>query len=128
MDTEPMAEETGAESKEKYQYPMTEMFRKVLLATIGAAAIAQDEMEAFVNRLVERGEIAERDGKTLVHEMKEKRKTRTMRWEEEVNSHVSEVLDRMNIPTKADVDALNVRIAELSRKIDELTKPGGKVG
>lgn len=125
MDNEPKAEETGDEPKEKYQYPMTEMFRKVLLATIGAAAIAQDEIEAFVNRLVERGEIAERDGKTLVHEMKEKRKTRSMRWEEEINKNVTDVLDRMNIPTKADVDALNMRLAELSRKIDELNKPGG---
>jgi poly(hydroxyalkanoate) granule-associated protein len=125
MDTEPMAEGKAGETKEKYTYPMTEMIRKVVLAAIGATAIAHDEMEAFVNRLVERGEMAEKDGRSLVYEMKEKRKTRATRIEDEIHKHISEALDRMNIPTKADVDSLNVRIAELSRKIDELNKPGG---
>ncbi|RPI51805.1 MAG: hypothetical protein EHM56_09100, partial [Chloroflexi bacterium] len=36
--------------------------RRMMLASIGAVAMAQDEMEAFVDRLVERGQIAEQDG------------------------------------------------------------------
>jgi hypothetical protein len=44
--------------------PLLESARKVLMAAIGAVALAQDEIEAFINRLIERGEIAEKDGKT----------------------------------------------------------------
>ena len=126
MDSKPNAEEGAGEPKDKYQYPLTEMLRKALLAAIGAAAIAQDEIEALVNRLVERGEIAERDGKILIHEMKDKRKSKTTKIEDEIDRNISNVLDRMNIPTKADVDALNVKIAELSKKLDEMKKPGGR--
>ena len=53
---------------------LMEAVHKVLLAGIGAAALAQDEIEDFVNRLVERGEIAEADGKKMLKDVMEKRK------------------------------------------------------
>ena len=101
---------------------MFEALRRVLLATIGAAAIAQDEIEALVNRLVERGEIAEKDGKSLIREVMDKRKSRASKVEKEIGKHVDSALERMNIPTKADVEALSQKIAALSKKIDELKK------
>lgn len=122
MPTKPKVAESVEEPKDKGQPQMFEALRRVLLATIGAAAIAQDEVEAFVDRLVERGEIAEKDGKKLVREVMEKRKGRATRVEEEISKHVESVLGHMNIPSKADVEALSQKIAALSKKIDELKK------
>ncbi len=122
MPSKPKAKEAVEESKDKSQPQMFEALRRVLMATIGAAAIAQDEIEALVNRLVERGEIAEKDGKSLMREVMEKRKSRASNVEKEIGKHVDSVLERMNIPTKADVDALSQKIAALSKKIDELKK------
>ena len=42
-----------------------EAARRVLLAGMGAVALAQEEAEDFVNRLVERGEIAEKDARVM---------------------------------------------------------------
>ncbi len=122
MPTKPKGEKAVEDPKDKDQPQMFETLRRVLLATIGAASIAQDEIEALVDRLVERGEIAEKDGKKLVREVMDKRKSRTTKVEEEINKHVESVLDRMNIPSKADVEALSQKIAALSKKIDELKK------
>jgi polyhydroxyalkanoate synthesis regulator phasin len=122
MPTKPKVEETVEEPKDKNQPTMFEAFRRMMLATIGAAAIAQDEVEDLVDRLVERGEIAEKDGKKLVREMTEKRKGRATKVEEEFSKQVERVLDRMNIPSKADVEALSQKIMALSKKIDELKK------
>jgi poly(hydroxyalkanoate) granule-associated protein len=123
MPTKPKVVGAAAEAAEKSQSQMTELVRKVLLATIGAAAIAQEEIEALINRLVERGEIAEKDGKKLMHEMMDKRKSKTSKMEDEVSKNIEGVLNRMNIPSKADVEALSEKIAGLSKKIDELKKP-----
>jgi len=123
MPTKPKVKETAGESTEASQSRMTEMIRKVLLATIGAAVIAQEEIEALVNRLVERGEIAEKDGKKLMHELMEKRKSKTTKVEEDISKNLESVLDRMSIPSKADVEALSQKITALSKKIDELKKP-----
>jgi poly(hydroxyalkanoate) granule-associated protein len=114
-------DDAGEEKKEeKERLPFLEAARKVLLASIGAMALAQEEMEDFVNKLIERGEIAEKDGKKLVHELVEKRRKRSQEAEEEVARRVRETLDRMSIPTKADFEKLSASITALAQKIDEL--------
>lgn len=109
------------ESKEESN-PLLEVARKVLLAGIGAFALAQEEIEEFVQRLVERGEIAEKDGKKLVREVVDRRKKTTEKAEDEINKRIESVLERMNVPSKADIDALSDKIAALTKKIDELKK------
>lgn len=99
-----------------------EAARKVLLAGIGAVALAQDEVEDFVDRLVERGEIAEKDGKKLVREVMDRRKKQAEKAEDEVTKRVEEILDRMNVPTKADIDALGEKIGMLTKKVEDLKK------
>jgi polyhydroxyalkanoate synthesis regulator phasin len=110
------------ESDGKEPNPFVEAVRKVLLAGIGAIALGKDEIEEFVNRLVERGEIAEKDGRKLVNEVMDKRKKGAAKAEDELGKRVESVLDRMNVPSKADIDALSQKIASLSKKIDELKK------
>jgi poly(hydroxyalkanoate) granule-associated protein len=122
MPTKPKTAEVVEEPKEKGQYRLADLLRKALLASIGAAAIAQEEIEALINRLVERGEIAEQEGKKLAQEMMEKRKVKTDKVESEISKNLEGVLERMNIPTKADVDSLSQKITGLSKKIDELKK------
>ena len=122
MPTKPKVEAAAAEPNEKAQSQMVELLRKVMLATMGAAVIAQEEVEALINRLIERGEIAEKDGKKLMHEMMDKRKTKSSQVQDEINKNITDVLERMNIPTRTDIDALSQKINGLSKKIDELKK------
>jgi poly(hydroxyalkanoate) granule-associated protein len=102
--------------------PLLETARKVLLASIGAVALAQEEIEEFVNKLIDRGEIAERDGRKLMDELMEKRRKKTREAEEQLDERVEDLLDRMNVPTKADIEALSAKIAILTKKVDELKK------
>jgi poly(hydroxyalkanoate) granule-associated protein len=122
MPTKPKVEAVAAEPNEKAQSQMVELVRKVMLATMGAAVIAQEEIEALINRLIERGEIAEKDGKKLMHEMMDKRKSKAVKIEDEINKNIADVLERMNIPNRTDIDALSQKINGLSKKIDELKK------
>jgi poly(hydroxyalkanoate) granule-associated protein len=109
---EPMGEEESSR--------FVEATRKVLLAGIGAVALAQEEIESFVNKLVERGEIAEQDGRKLVRDVMEKRKKETKKAEDELEKRMEELLDRMNVPTKSDIEALSAKITALTKKVDEL--------
>jgi poly(hydroxyalkanoate) granule-associated protein len=104
--------------------PMFDIARKVLLAGVGAAALAQDEAETFVKKLVERGEVAERDGKKMMREVVEKRRKGAQKAEAEVDKRFEELMARLNVPRKSDIDALSAKIAALSKKVDELKKPG----
>jgi poly(hydroxyalkanoate) granule-associated protein len=96
--------------------------RKAMLATIGAISLAQEELDVFTDKLVERGEIAEQDGKRLMSEMLERRKKDAKKAEGELDKRTEDLLNRMNVPTKADIDALSAKITALSKKVDELKK------
>jgi poly(hydroxyalkanoate) granule-associated protein len=110
------------EPQEMERRPLFEASRRVLLAGIGAMALAQEEIDDFVNRLVERGEIAEKDGKKLIREMMERRKRETQKAENEMDKRVKDLLDRMNVPTKSDIEALSAKIMALTKKVEELKK------
>jgi poly(hydroxyalkanoate) granule-associated protein len=119
-DIEELAEQVEQEAKEKVS-PLLDAVRRVLLASIGAVALAADEIEDFVNKLVERGEIAEKDGRKLVKDVLERRKEMEMRpIVQKLDRQMDRFLTRLNIPTRDDVESLNARIADLSKKIDEL--------
>ncbi len=98
------------------------MAHKVLRAYIGAVALARDEVEEFVNKLVERGEVAEKDGRKLVEDIMEKGRKQVGLTDDDVSHRVEETLDRMSVPTKADINALGDKIAELAAKVDALKK------
>ncbi len=110
------------EEAAKEPNPLFDAVHKVLLASIGAVALAQDEMEDFVNKLVERGELAEKEGKEMLRDVMQRRKKEAKKAEEEVDKRMSELVDRLKIPSKADVDGLSAQINDLSKKLDELSK------
>lgn len=97
-----------------------ELSRKILLAGIGAAALAQEEIERFVNRLVEKGELAEKDARKMIQEIMEKRE----KLEQERRAAAQK--SRPAPVTQADIEALSTKIAELSKKIEELRKEHGQ--
>ena len=110
----------AAEVDPKSNTPVLEASRKILLAAVGAISLTQEAVEDFVEKLIERGEIAEKDGRTLVKDIAEKRSKTFKTAEERAYQHFDHLLKRMNIPTKKDIEALNNKVVELTRKIDEL--------
>lgn len=112
--------EVQEEEQEAGNGPLFTGLRRALLAGIGALAMAQDEMDEFVGKLVERGEIAEKDGRKLVQELRDRRRERVHGAEESVEAKVQKLLDRMHVPTKKDMEDLSAKISMLADKVDEL--------
>ncbi|MBI5567260.1 MAG: phasin family protein [Chloroflexi bacterium] len=113
------AQEVVAEVKEEAN-PLFDAARRVVLAAIGAVALASDEVENFVNKLVERGEIAEKDARKLMKEVTEKTEKQIKPAEKEMEKRLEEMRTTLNIPTKHDIDALSNKVAELTAKVESL--------
>ena len=116
-----VVEEVPTNGKEDVN-PFVEALHKVLLASIGVVALVQEEIEDFVNKLIERGEIAEKDGRKLIREVMERRQKETKKAEDQLTKRVEEVLAKMNVPTKSDIDTLGEKVTALTQKVDELKK------
>jgi polyhydroxyalkanoate synthesis regulator phasin len=87
-----------------------------MLAAVGATMLASDEIEEFIKKLVERGELAEQDARKLMREVLDRRErvAKERKMEQEHNQPVT--------VTRADIDSLNARLEELSRKLDNLSQ------
>lgn len=97
------------------------LVRRVVLAGAGAVGLAQDEAEAFVRRLVLRGELGEKDGRSLLAEIHEQqRRFARLGPLFLLERQVEFVLHRLSVPTKTEIDQLSVKIEALSQKVDHL--------
>ena len=125
-ETKKAVEAQVAEAKKAESNPLVDAVHRVLLAGIGAVALAKEDMEDLVGKLVERGEIAEADGRKMMKDVMERRKKQaseqTQKAEDVLDRRVEEVMNRMNIPTKDEIEALSAKIAALTKKVDELKK------
>ena len=113
------AQDMVAEVKEEAN-PLFDAARRVVLAAVGAVALASDEVENFVNKLVERGEIAEKDARKLMKEVTERTEKQMKPAEKEIDKRLEEMRNTLNIPTKHDIDALSNKVAELTAKVEAL--------
>lgn len=105
---------------------LNEVVRRLLLAGIGAVALTRDEVESFVNRLVERGELAQKDGEKIMNEVMERFRQRPQTAKanlgEQIENSLEQFLNRLNIPSKRDIDELSAKIAQLAARVEELRR------
>ncbi|HRX02759.1 MAG: phasin family protein [Anaerolineae bacterium] len=127
-------DEIAAEATET-SVSMVAMVRKVLQAGVGAFALSVDEVEEFVARLVERGEIAEQDGRKVISDVLSRRRGNaevatekvqeqtSRQWsraEAMLDQQIDNILARLNVPSKSDIELLSAKVSELAEKVDAL--------
>ena len=140
-DTVEKVEGSEAEKAEEAR-TFSEQLHKVVLAAVGAVRMARDEVDSLVTKLVEKGQLAEKDAKHLFEKIwkkeeadeaeagKGKKKKASESEDEPTTSSFEQALERilrsMHIPTKKDVDALSEKISSLAKKIEEFVGKGKK--
>ena len=105
------------------QSKVQEALHRVVLAALGTVGLVQDEVEHFVNKAVERGQMAEKEARKTVQDVSEKRKGAEKQVDKgfkEMDKRFEEMLAKLNIPTKTDINALNEKIIDLTKKVEEL--------
>lgn len=121
-----------------------EVMRKLMLAGFGAFALTKEEAEALLNRLVERGEIAQKDAQRIMDETMSRFRTTAQApavqvedtvtnltsnvttqvsgLTHQMESNLEQFLNRLNIPSKRDIDELSAKIAQLAARVEELRR------
>lgn len=113
--------------------PALETGRRAWWAYLGAWGLAQDEVEDLVQRLVKRGTVTEKEGRKLLDEALGWPQKGFKAVEAEVQDQIEAVLKRfgvltradiekMNLPTRSDIQALGEKVAALTKKVEALRK------
>ncbi|MFK7800795.1 MAG: phasin family protein [Anaerolineae bacterium] len=111
--------------------------RKAMNAGLGAVDVAREEVtnllektqvdiEEIFNNLVARGETFGADNRQKIDEAINTRKSQAEDTVNDIRStvdtQIEKALHKINIPTKADIDSLNKKIANLTKKVNALAK------
>jgi len=95
---------------------------KLVLASIGAVALAQETVESLLKRMITRGEQFQADARKRANAYRGKRRLMIGPRMREVDT----TLNVADLPSKADVLALQDQIAALSAKVDHLSAAKAK--
>ncbi|MCC7165895.1 MAG: hypothetical protein IT331_25580 [Anaerolineae bacterium] len=99
--------------------PLTEAASKLVLASIGGVALAQDAVEGMLKKMVERGEKSQKQARLRMDKLRAKGPKFSRSG---VRDLTGSVRDAAELPSKADIQGLHDQIAALSAKVDQLTK------
>ncbi len=123
METRDNGKEKGTVKDRLLDNAWSQQVKKLLLASVGAVVLAQEEIEEFVQRLVEKGELGVKDGKRLVEETfksrREQAKKGMDKLEKTIDDRIVKVLDRMNVATKRDVEAIQSTLDRIATQIEK---------
>ncbi|MGB9715329.1 MAG: phasin family protein [Thermodesulfovibrionales bacterium] len=95
-----------------------DIVRKALFAGLGA----QEKVKELIDELVKKGELNKSQGARIIKAWTE----RANKKREDISKSMSEIIgktiEKMNLPTKDDIEKLNEKIENLSKKLEGIEK------
>ena len=92
--------------------------RRLAYASVGLFGVMSDEVGAFYEKCVARGEQRAKESRASAHGRQAARRTRTKPVT--AKQPITAVLARSRLATKSEMDALSARVDALAREIDVL--------
>ncbi len=97
---------------------MQDLLRKALSLGFGVLLVSKDKIEDVVNELVKKGELGQEEGKNLVNELIEKGEASMSEMEVKIEKIVKGVMEKLNLPTRKELDELKSEIEQLKEKLN----------
>ena len=95
---------------------MDQLVRKLFLSGLGIFALTQEKIEELVEEMAKRGEIAWGEKEDLLGELIKRGKEQKVEIERKIGDKVEEILSRVNIASKDDIERLEKKIDALGKK------------
>ena len=93
-----------------------DIVKNAMLAGFGV----QEKAKEFVDDLVKKGELSDSQGAKLVKEWTEKADKSTEDISKSLSDVITKTLEKMNLPTKDDIEKLNKKLNSLSARVKKL--------
>jgi polyhydroxyalkanoate synthesis regulator phasin len=95
---------------------IAEIIKKAMLVGLGA----QEKAKEFVEELVKAGELSKSEASTLVKEWTSKAEESTKEFDKRVKETVANILEKLNIPTREDMEKLEKKVQALNARLKKL--------
>jgi len=96
---------------------MERLFKKLILAGIGALDLTREKAEEVLEELAKKGEIAFEEKRDLLKEVVKRGEEQKEQIEKRIEKVIEKVISRTRIATVNDIKKLEEKIEKLERKI-----------
>ena len=103
---------------------VSDVIKRAMLAGLGA----QEKARELVDDLVKAGELSKSDGATLVKEWASKAEESTKDLDLKVKDAISGAFERLNIPTRDDLEKMEKKIQGIAARLAKLESGEGNGG
>jgi len=111
----------------KLQNGIFESTRRLWLAGLGTLSVVEEESTGIFDQLIEKGRLVEQKSRKQVNRSKAEIESGTEELAEELSDRldrqVASVLQKLGIPSRAQVQDLTLRVEQLSEQVDRMTSP-----
>ena len=94
---------------------MLDLLKKAVLMGLGVITLTKEKVEQIVDELIKKGELTEDERSKAVRDLLTKIEEQEKALNEKISSMVKNSIEKLDIPSRKDIE-------KLERKIDELKK------
>ncbi|NHZ73296.1 MAG: hypothetical protein GWP16_02355 [Nitrospirae bacterium] len=105
----------------KLQDGLVDSTRKVWLASLGTLSVVEEESSEIFDQLIKKGRGVEEKGRKRLTKTKAELESGTDELADKLDRQVSSVLQKMGVPSSAQVQDLTLRVEQLTEQVDRLT-------
>ena len=98
---------------------MLDIIKKSIYLGLGAATVTREKIEAFVDELIEKGQLSKDKKTEAIKEIFEKIEKEEKEIKTKIDNTVTETMNKIGIVAKSEYDKLLKRVEELEKKISE---------
>jgi poly(hydroxyalkanoate) granule-associated protein len=104
----------------KLQDELFESTRRIWLAGLGTLSVVEEESTEIFDQLIKKGRLVEEKGRKRLSKTKADLESGTDDLAEKLDRQVSGVLQKLGVPSRAQVQDLTQRVEQLSEQVDRL--------
>lgn len=94
---------------------MESIFRKLLDAGLGIASKTTRFADELINDLIAKGKLSEDEGKKIIKDFEKEGEEQRQVFEEEMKNYIEKAIQKMDIPSRQEINRLNERISVLEK-------------
>ena len=103
--------------------PARDLVERIALAAVGAVALTADRLEELANDLSDRGGMRRDEARQLLEDATARWRGDAARIGERAGESLQELFVRLGLVTRAELDELELRVAQIEHRLRLLERP-----
>jgi len=96
---------------------MADFFEKTLLAGLGALHVTKEQIEKWIDELVEKGKVTKEEAPKLFKDLMAKAEENKKALETKISDGIENAMKKINLATKKDIEALNEKLDQILKEL-----------